>query len=362
MATPHSVDRYLELITPALTARELRAQVVRAERRTAETVTLTLRPTRQWRGFQPGQFVQLGVVIDGVRHTRCFSPAGSVHTREGLIELTMKAHPDGFVTRYLREHARPGDVYALSQAQGEFHLPQPRPDQIVLISGGSGITPVMSMIRTLVDEKYAGTVTFVHYAMTPAEVPYLDELKTLAATSTVNVVWGFIGDSASSDAEADDTSDGEVSEDSLITVEGFFSLEHLQTAAPWFRDAQTYLCGPAPLMESVREIYRSEGIEDRLHTEEFAPASVEVGESGGELTFARSDVRADNDGQTLLEQAESAGLTPEFGCRMGICYTCTSTKTSGCTKNVRTGDIDDEPNKQIQLCVSVPVGDVVIDI
>lgn len=349
MATPHSVDRYLELISPALTARELRAEVIDAQRRTAETVTLTLRPTRQWRGFHAGQFVQLGVVIDGVRHTRCFSPAGSAHTRSGHIELTIKAHPDGFVTRYLRDHARPGDVYALSQAQGEFHLPTPRPSRIVLISGGSGITPLMSMARTLADEKYAGDVTFVHYATNVTEVPYLDELEEVENLLThsgadVNVVLAYTGSGGGGD------------------INGFFGLHHLDAVAPWFRDAQTYLCGPAPLMDSVRDTYRAEGIEDRLHTEEFAPAVVTVGEAGGSLTFATSGVSVDNSGLTLLEQAEAAGLTPESGCRMGICFTCTSTKTSGCTKNVRTGEEDSEPDKAIQLCISVPVGDVVLDI
>ncbi|QNG21243.1 ferredoxin reductase [Rhodococcus triatomae] len=345
MATPHSVDRYLELIAPSVTARELRAEVVRAERRTADTITLTLRPTRQWRGFEAGQFVQLGVVVDGVRHTRCFSPAGSAVSRSGLIELTIKAQADGYVTRHLREHAEPGAVYALSQAQGEFHLPTPRPPRIVLVSGGSGITPLLSMARTLVDEKYTGNVTFVHYSTTATDVPYLDELWALGeAAPNVNVVLAYTGD------------------DDGGHLRGFFGTHHLDAVAPWYRDAETYLCGPGPLMHSVREAYRAEGIEDRLHTEEFAPAQVGSGEAGGELTFAASGVRAENTGATLLDQAESAGLSPEYGCRMGICFTCTSVKTSGCTKNVRTGEEDTEPDKPIQLCVSVPVGDVVLDI
>src|SRR5690242_8087656 len=94
LATPHGVDRYLELVHPMLTVRELRAVVTDVERATADTVTLTLRPTRQWRGFQAGQYVQITVEIDGVRRTRCYSPACSQHRPDGRIELTIKAPPE----------------------------------------------------------------------------------------------------------------------------------------------------------------------------------------------------------------------------------------------------------------------------
>ncbi len=168
MAAPHQIDRYLELVNPMATVRDIRAQVVAVDHPTADSVTLTLRPTRQWRGFQAGQFVQLGVVIDGVRHTRCYSPAGGASTRSGLIELTVKAHPGGLVSQYLYANAAPGLVVSLSQADGVFSLPVDRPRRVLLISGGSGITPVMSMLRTLVEEQHSGEIVFVHYANTDA--------------------------------------------------------------------------------------------------------------------------------------------------------------------------------------------------
>lgn len=99
LATPHAVDRYLELIHPMLTVRELRAAVTDVRRSTDDTVTLTLRPTRQWKGFQAGQFVALTVDIDGVRRTRCYSPACSQYRADGRIELTIKAHPEGCLRR-----------------------------------------------------------------------------------------------------------------------------------------------------------------------------------------------------------------------------------------------------------------------
>src|SRR5207245_11042472 len=123
VASPHGIDRYLELVHPMLTGRELRAEVTAVHRSTSDTVTLTLRPTRRWRGFTAGQFVRVSVDIDGVRRTRCYSPAGSQHRPDGRIELTVKAHTGGLVSSYLHAWARPGLVVGLSQGGGAFTLP-----------------------------------------------------------------------------------------------------------------------------------------------------------------------------------------------------------------------------------------------
>lgn len=346
LATPHGIDRYLELVHPMLTARELRAKVTEVRRTTADTVSLTLRPTWQWRGFQAGQFVRVTVDIDGVRRTRCYSPTTSQHGTDGTFALTVKAHPDGLVSQYLHRHAEPGLVLGLSQADGTFTLPVERPDRILLISGGSGITPVLSMLRTLCAEGYPGEVVFLHYAYTANDVPHATELAELAAAHpNVRIIRAYT-----------DAKDGD--------LHGFFDRSHLSAVAPWYASAQTYLCGPGGLMRSVRELYAADDLGARLHTEEFAPAPVAVDaeDATGTVTFARSDKAADNSGQTLLEQAEAAGLNPEHGCRMGICFSCTQTKTSGCVRNVRTGDTSAEQDEEIQLCISVPVGDVTLDL
>jgi ferredoxin-NADP reductase len=346
LATPHGVDRYLELVNPMLTVRDLRAEITQVARSTADTVTLTLRPSRQWRGFQAGQFVQVTVDIDGVRRTRCYSPACSQYRDDGRIELTIKAHPEGVVSQFLHANAAPGLVVGLAQADGAFQLPLPRPDRMLLISGGSGITPVLSMLRTLCDEDYAGQVTFLHYGYTERDVAYRDELIALAAQhDNVRLVLAY--------TEQADGGD----------LHGYFGDEHLQAVAPWHADAETFLCGPPALMKSVRSLYDERGLTDRLHFEDFAPAPVVAdGDATGSVSFERSDLSADNSGATLLEQAEAAGLTPEYGCRMGICFTCTKIKTAGCTRNIRTGAIDADPDTEIQLCISVPVGDVALDI
>ncbi|CAM2793349.1 ferredoxin reductase [Skermania piniformis] len=346
LATPHQLDRYLELVDPMVTARDLRAEVTEVRRQTADTVSLTLRPTWQWAGFAAGQFVQLGVVVDGIRHTRCYSPASSQYRADGRIELTIKAQADGIVSQYLYRYAEPGMVVSLSQASGTFRLPAVRPERVLLVSGGSGITPVLSMLRTLADEDHDGEIVFLHYAYTRDDVPHRTELDRLAAAHrNVRVVYAYT---------EGDARPGELT--------GFFGHEHLRTVAPWYADAQTFLCGPPGLMRGVREVYRELGVDDRLHTEEFAPAPVAPVEAGGTITFSGSAVTADNDGTSLLEQAEAAGLSPEYGCRMGICFSCTAIKRTGCTRNLRTGETDADPDQPIQLCVSAPVGDVDIDI
>ncbi|NDZ96709.1 ferredoxin reductase [Streptomyces sp. SID6673] len=342
--SPHPVDRYLELFDPMLTWRDLRGKVVAVHRPTDRSVRIVLRPTRQWKGHQAGQYVQLSTVIDGVRHVRCYSPANAAGSPAGDIELTITAHDDGFVSKHLRDHAHVGMVVGLSQATGEFTLPAQRPGSAVFISGGSGITPVLSMARTLVAENHPGPITFVHYARTPADVAYRGELTALAsAYPAIDLRLHYT------------RGDGD----------GHFSGEHLDDI-DGLDDAHLFVCGPPALMDAVNDHYDTTGMTQPLHSEAFVLASpIAVDPDApidGELTFLNSGRSATNDGRTILDQAESAGLSPESGCRMGICFSCTAIKKSGCTRNVLTGETDTEADKRIQLCINAPVGDVEIEV
>ncbi|GAB3565898.1 ferredoxin reductase [Amycolatopsis endophytica] len=334
LLTPHGIDRYLELVHPMLVRRELRGEVTAVEHQTADTVTLTLRPSSAWRGFQAGQYVRVSVDIDGVRRTRCYSPAGSQH-RAGQLELTIKEQ--GLVSGHL-QRMRPGQVVGLSQADGAFTLPGRRPKRLLMISGGSGITPLMAMLRTLADEGHDGEVVFLHYANTPADLLYAGELARQAPNVRVVTAYTHAGD-------------------------GFFSRKHLVAAAPWYADAPAYVCGPAPLMDAVRAVYDREKLGAQLITEEFTPPELVIDETAAEGTvrFAHSGVEFPNSGRPLLEQAEEAGLSPEHGCRMGICFSCTKVKARGRVRNAKSGEVSGEDNEEIQLCISVPAGDVEID-
>ncbi|WP_199430256.1 ferredoxin reductase [Qaidamihabitans albus] len=346
LLTPHGMDRYLELIHPMLVRREIRGVVTAVRRQTDDTVTLAIRPSRAWRGFTAGQYVRVSVDIDGVRRTRCYSPTCSQHRGGRDLELTIKADPQGLVSRHLHTQAAPGLVLGLSDPDGGFTLPDPRPRRILLISGGSGITPVLSMLRTLVDERHPGEITFLHYANSAGDVLYRRELTELAERHPgVRIVFAYTHEKKGSE------------------LHGFFSGRHLEHAAPWYAEAQTYLCGPPALMDSVRELYDTMGLSEQLHTEEFAPPPLRLDTTGatGRIRFAHSGKEIDNSGRPLLEQAEEAGLRPEHGCRMGICFSCTKVKTSGCVRDARSGELFPDDNQEIQLCISVPVGDVEIN-
>ncbi|MGN6695005.1 MAG: ferredoxin reductase [Aquihabitans sp.] len=355
LTAPHGVDRYLELVDPTWTVREIRAEVVVVRRQTPGTVTLTLRPNGAWPGFAAGQHVVVGVEIDGTVHDRCFSLAGSPHGADGTLELTVKANPSGRVSKHLVAHAEPGLVLRLSEPQGDFVLPSPGArtasgDHLVFISGGSGITPVLSMLRSLVDERHVGLVTFVHYGFTAEDVCYRDEIEALvAALPGARLLLGL----------TDAPGEGD--------LDGFFGPEHLAQIAPQAERCQVYLCGPAPLMASVEEVFADLGLADHVHLERFGPAPLDpavldaIGVGDGAVSFVRSGVSAPSVG-TVLETAEAAGLTPAFGCRRGICGTCTRTKTAGQVRNTVTGELSAADAEPIRLCVSVACGEVTVEL
>jgi stearoyl-CoA 9-desaturase NADPH oxidoreductase len=345
LAAPHGVDGYLELVRPSWSLRDARAVVVEAGRETADSVTLKLRPNENWTGFRTGQFVRVTVEIDGVRQTRCYSLACSEQTSD-CIEISVKAHPEGQVSGFLNRAAHPGMVVGLSAADGEFVLPAKRPERLLLISGGSGITPVMSMLRTLCDEGHTGAVTFVHYAPTGDDVIYRSELAKIAARhANVNLVHAYTREAGGA-------------------LSGHLCREHLQAVAPDLACAETYACGPPGLIASARKIWAEDGIEELLHIESFLPPSLAIasGQAEGTVIFAQAGEQVANSGQSLLEQAEQAGLTPQFGCRMGICHTCTCRKAAGTVRNLVSGEVSGADQEDIQICVSVPVGDVELDI
>lgn len=344
LTTPHGVDRYLELINPMWAATEVRARVVDIVRENpdsagAEVATLTLQPTSTWRGHRAGQYVQVGVELPGSarRRTRCFSISSAASAPGERFTLTIRAHGDGQVSKFLVREARPGQILHLSQAEGEFTLREspaaPSPNRLLFITGGSGITPAMSMVRTLLRDGYDGhagrRVTFVHFARSPEDQIFAAELAAIAAADNGVDVHLFYGD---------DT----------------FSAIRLAQILSNFREVDTWCCGPAPMVELVQAAYDGS---QRLKVEYFKPPRTATGEAGGEIEFATTGRTVGNDGSTLLEQAEAAGLTPEFGCRMGICFSCTARKTAGTVRNVLTGEESSLPDEDVRICVSTALGD-----
>ena len=343
LTSPHGVDRYLEQINPMWAAHEVRARVVDVHREVdvpghPPVATITLQPTSTWRGHRAGQHVQLGVEIGGARRTTRVFTVSSPDSRHGdRITITLRANPDGLVSRFLVEEARPGQMVHLSQAEGDFVLPDRVPDHVLFLSGGSGITPVMSMLRSLQRRTHRGRVTFLHYAQSPAHQIFaaeLDEIRRSGHGIDVHLLHPELGDPALSPA-------------------------YLERLVPGYRDVPTWACGPAPLIEAVQAAYDGS---DALRVEYFKPPRVSTGTSGGEVSFTRSGKVAANTGAALLEQAEQLGLRPEFGCRMGICFSCTAMKKDGTVRNVLTGETSSLPDEDIRICVSAPEGDCAVEL
>jgi stearoyl-CoA 9-desaturase NADPH oxidoreductase len=335
---PHGVDRYTELVDPTWTRADARAKVIAVRRQTPRSVTLTLEPNQAFTGFRAGQHINLTVEINGRRRTRPYSPASA----EGspYIELTIGRHDGGLVSTYLCDHARPGMVVGLDSVGGDFVLPTERPGQdvaavaaprrVLFVSGGSGITPVMSMLRTMRNEGSDREIAFIHYARNAQEACYADEL---GAMSGIRVLHGYTR-----------AGQGDLT--------GYFDADHLAVAMP--EPDAVYVCGPQALVDAVRT-HVPNALSESFVPPAFAP-STET--SGGRITFTDSGVELTDDGRPLLEQAEASGLTPESGCRMGICGSCTRRKTSGVVKNMITGTVSSNESEDVRICVSAPVGDV----
>lgn len=344
LTSPHSVDHFLEQVHPMLTAEAVRARVVKVVQETGDASTVVLRPNGAWKGFTPGQHVQFGVEVDGTRRIRVFSVSSSRRSKDGTFSVSVKAHPDGYVSQFLHHELAPRTIVYLSQAEGEFVLPAAVPDDLLLVSGGSGITPVMSMMRTLRDSGHAGRVTFLHYARSLDDEMFTAELDQLAAgLPDARIVRVYTRRPAPG-----------------ADLVGRFHVDHLKHLGIDPADTLTYVCGPAGLIASVRDTYDELSAAEQLRMEYFKVPSVDLdaADATGTLSFDDAGITASNSGATILEQAEAAGLKPEFGCRMGVCNTCAVKKNSGAVRHVVSGEICANTDETIKICVNVPMGDV----
>ncbi len=344
LTSPFTIDHFLDQIHPMLAAENVRARVVDVIHETGDASTVVLRPNGVWNGFTPGQHVQFGVEVDGKRRVRVFSVSSSRTNKNKTFSVSVKAHPDGYVSQFLHHDLKPGTIVYLSQAEGEFVLPRETPDNLLLVSGGSGITPVMSMIRTLRDSGHSGRVTFLHYARSLEDEMFSDELDEIAAKVPQAKVVRVFTRRPAAGAE----------------LKGRFSIDHLKHLGIDPSDTLTYVCGPAGLIASVRDTYEELGASDQLRMEYFKVPSVDLdaADATGTLTFDNATLETENTGATILEQAEAAGLKPEFGCRMGVCNTCAIKKNHGAVRHVISNEISANTDETIKICVNVPIGDV----
>ena len=334
---PLRIDDILSLINPVFSGKQLRATVSAVEKVGPRTATIRFHPGPGWRWHKAGQWVRIGVEIDGVRHWRSYS-LSSAPGHDPSITVTDIGQVSGELVRRVKA----GDILYLGQPQGDFVLPEhPRP--LLMITGGSGITPVMSMIRTLLGRRADADIVLIALSRTPQEALFAEELGALEASGRgLRVVPWYTADRGRLD---------------LGTPEA------LDALCPDWRARAAYVCGPEALMADVERLWASDGAGAHLTLERFAVARVEgpPGE-GGLVTFLRSDKEVDVDGGTsLLEAGEEAGVVLPSGCRMGICRTCLTRLDAGRVRDLTTGAVHGEPGDLIRTCVSAPAGTVHLD-
>ncbi len=341
LTTPLHPDDYLRLLNPLWTSRELRGRIEEVVPETEDAATLVIRPGWGWRfDHQPGQYVGIGIQVAGKWQWRSYS-ISSVPKRKGrTIAITVRAMPEGLLSSHLVNGLEPGTIVRLASPKGDFVLPDPPPEKMLFLVGGSGITPVIAMLRTL-DRRGTMPDVVLHYSSPTADrMIFREELAGLA-----------------------DKHEHFSFQELHTETDGMLELADLEQICPDWTERETFACGPGPMLEAVTEHYEEHDLEDQLHLERF---SLELGGEGGEggtITFQNSSKTAEADGATtVLEAGEEAGIGMPYGCRMGICHTCTVTKISGRVRDLRNGDEYDQPNEQIQTCVTAVVGECTLDI
>ncbi|MHB8693970.1 MAG: ferredoxin reductase [Solirubrobacteraceae bacterium] len=337
-------DDYLELINPLWSTQELRGRIERIEQETAEAVTVVIKPGWAWPGHKPGQYLRIGMPVNGVHHWRAYSITSDPGRPDGCISITPKLVEAGKVSPYLVRTARPGVIVRLGGVEGAFTLPDPLPAKLLFISAGSGITPIMSMLRSLDHGRGLADAVHLHSARTADLVLFGAQLRDL-----------------------DRRNAGFRLHEQLTGESGRISPGDLDQLCPDWRERKTFLSGPADMLAAMSEHWKQQlGNCDRLSVEHFQPyLGSEEGEqgTGGVISFLGSGVTAQSDGsKPILVAGEDAGATLPFGCRMGICHTCVGRLRSGKIRDLRTGEVHGQEDEMVRTCINAPEGAVEIEL
>ncbi|MGB2922169.1 MAG: ferredoxin reductase [Mycobacterium sp.] len=346
ITTPLLPDDYLKLANPLWSARELRGKVLDVRRETVDSATLVIKPGWGFSfDYQPGQYIGIGLLVDGRWRWRSYSLTSVPERHRGLgkgartITITVKAMPEGFLSTHLVGGVEPGTIVRLAAPQGNFVMPDPAPASVLFVTAGSGITPVMSMLRTLARRDQLGDVMHLHSAPTEADVLFADELSELTTRHP-----------------------GYRLQLRATRAEGRVDLARLDDVVPDWRERQTWACGPEAMLEAAERTWAAAGIPERLHLERFAAVRTAVHGSGGTVEYARAGKTVTVDAATsLMDAGEAAGVQMPFGCRMGICQSCVVGLLKGHVRDLRTG-VEHEPGTRVQTCVSAASGDCVLDV
>lgn len=348
---PVPADRLLSIFNPRWSP-QLRGTIESLTPLTPHAVSVTIRLNRRCPAFQAGQYVAIGAEIDGVRHHRTYSITSAPSASRSRIEIAVQRVQGGLMSGHLTERAQLGDVVYVGAPAGEFTLPNPLDASapLLFLTGGSGVTPIMSMLRELEVRARSGhtvpSVVAVHHSPDRQSTMFADELDRLSNDNR----WLRVVTVHTRDTNADG-------------ADNRLNPARLESYCNDWRQRRTYVCGPASLIEFATASWESNGLLAQLHLERFNPVRPARLDDldGAVTTLARSgmvaETRADD---TILDAVERAGALVPSGCRTGVCHTCTTRIVSGCVRDVRDGRIHDA-EAHVQICVAQPLTDVVLD-
>lgn len=319
---------------------ELRARLKARRAETADACTLVLQANNLWRGFIAGQSVGVVAEIDGRLHRRRYSLISDPADR-GEIAFTVKRQPGGRVSGWLQQELRIGERLRLEPPEGDFVLPEVLPRRILMLSAGSGITPMISLLKALQGRSGAvNTVDFIHVCRSREDFIFGDSLeRTASQWPALRLHPHYTRDSGRPD------------------------FRNLLAAVPDPANCLSFVCGPEGLMSPLREYWAGLEHAAPLRFERYGVTARPVG-AGEPATVSCEGSSCQfslDSGRPLLEAAEQAGLSPRHGCRRGICHSCRYRKRSGTVENLLTGEISSEPDQMVQLCVCTPRSDLVFE-
>jgi ferredoxin-NADP reductase len=340
--TPLEIDDVLDVFHPLRRGADLRGKIVEVRPETADAATIVIKPGRDWAGHVPGQYLRVGVDVDGVRLWRTYSLTHGPRA-DRCISITVKGIPDGVVSNHLVRRVKAGQMIHLGQAEGDFVLPQPIPGKLLLVTAGSGITPVIGMLRNMFSRvvPVKADIVLLHSALSRSEVIFGDELRAYAAQGRLRLVELHTDVDGMLDVDCPDTG--------------------LAAIVPDLAERTTYACGPVGLLDALEKHHTTHDLP--LHIERFRAPVMATGE-GGTLTFA-SGVSVEADGATpILDAAEGAGVLMPSGCRMGVCFGCVLPLREGAVRDLRNGEITTASPGDgviIQTCINAAAGACHID-
>ncbi len=324
----------------------IKARIVKIQEESPDVKSFYLEPNGLWKGFLPGQHLTISLKINGRFQTRTFS--FSSHPKEKLLRITIKKIPGGLVTNHIHSQSKIGDIWELGEASGDFLLNKSlEAEKYLFISGGSGITPILSQLKELSKKNSNSRITLLYFSKTERDILFKHELNLLTHTLQNFKVIHFLSE-----------------EENPKYNFGIFEESILKFHVPDFKECSTFFCGPEPLKRIVFSLYEKENLLDKIQSEDFGLFNQKT-EEATELQKVKLLFRAREEeigSDNILDSLLNKGVSLQHGCKAGICNTCACMKSKGRVKNLITGKISDDSREKIKLCVSVAMTEIHLEV